>query len=104
MQRHDASLHAESKKKKQKCRIPPAGRELVSQRAKALEVVIARGLEQQQKAENEAAGANVRHDKIEHTGIARFGLLMFEANETIGSQSHEFPGDKEKECIGSGKH
>ena len=60
---------------------------------------LARGLEEQQKAKSNAAGANVGHDEVEHARPASLLLFVLEADQAIGGQRHDFPGDEEKESV-----
>ena len=97
VQRHDARLDAEAEQEQQERRVALAGRHLRAERVEAVEAVIARRLEQQQKAEDDAAGVDVRHDEVEHAGVARLRLLVLEAHQAIGRQRHDFPGDEEED-------
>ena len=74
VQRHDARLDAKAEQEQQKRRVAPAGGHLLPQRAESVEPVIpgslpTRRLEQQQESEDQAAGADVRHDEKEHPGV-----------------------------------
>src|SRR6266705_1666566 len=71
---------------------------------KMSETVISGALKQQQKAKDEAAGADVRHNEIEDTRAARFFLLVFETDEAVCRESHDFPGDQEEKGVVSEKH
>ena len=104
VQRHDARLDAEAEQEQQKRGVAPARGHLFAQRVETVEAVAARGLEQQQEAEDEAARADVRHDEVEHAGVARFVLLVLEADQAIGRQRHDFPGDQKEERVGRREH
>ena len=93
VQRHDARLDAETEQEQNERRVTFAGRHLLAEAVQAVEAVVARRLEQQQEAEDDAPGVNVRHDEVEHTGIACLGLFVLETHETIRRQRHAFPGD-----------
>ena len=86
-------------RKKQKHQVPLAGRHLVPERVKALEAITAGHLEQEQKSQDEAAGADVGHDEEQDAGVAGFLVFMLEADQAIGGERHDFPGDQEEERV-----
>src|ERR1035441_4940093 len=70
----------------------------------AVKVVIAGGLEQQKKSEDQTTRADVRHDEKKHAGVSRFHLFMLETDEAIRRQRHDFPRDEKKEGVARQKN
>jgi hypothetical protein len=81
-----------------------AGLHFVADGMKAVEAISARRLEQQEKTEDNAAGADVGHDEVEHAGMARFPVFVFEAHQAIGHERHDFPDNQKEEGIVRREH
>ena len=65
----------------------------------AFEAITAGHLEQEQKSQDEAAGADVGHDEEQHASVAGFLLFMLKADQAIGGERHNLPGDEEEERV-----
>src|SRR4051812_46484822 len=105
MQRDDAGLYAKADQKKEERCVAFERWHLLSESVEAGKAVIAsRLLKQKQECQNEATGADVGHDKEEHPGAACLGLVVFETDQTIGGERHDFPCNEEKEGVVRYKH
>ena len=96
VQRDDAGLDAKTEQEKNEGGVALAGGHRRADVVQAAEAVIARRLKEQEEAENDAPGVNVRHDEKEHARLARLRLFMLKTDQAEGGQRHQFPGDEEK--------
>src|SRR5438105_11564090 len=94
VQRNDARFNPETGQEQDKGRVAFAGRHLSPDILETVEAVIAGGLKKEKKAEDEAARVDVRHDEVEDARLARLRFFMLEADEAVGRQRHDFPGDE----------
>src|SRR5438876_5656761 len=104
VQRNNTRLDPESGEEKQKRRIAPSGGHSFTERVKADEAVAARRLKEQEKAEDDAAGADVRHDEVKHTGMASFRLFVLEGDQEVSGHRHQLPGHEKKESVVRDEH
>ena len=103
VQRNHARLHAEAKKEKQKNRALLERRHARSQQVEAGEIQAAAGGSENQKRDQQQAGAGVRHDQEKHSGVARLFLFVLEADQAERRERHDFPRHQEEERIRRGE-
>ena len=104
VQRDNARLHAEPKKEKQKNRALLDGRQARSQQVEAGEIEAPAGGSENQKCNQQQAGARVRHNQEKHSGVTRFFLFVLKAHQTIRHERHHFPRYQKEERIRRGEN
>ena len=58
----------------------------------------------QQVAKHQTACPNMRHHEEQNAGLPGLGLLVLEADQHKGSQSHDFPHHQKKDGVAGAKH